>query len=235
MPSQADLAELVRSNRAIRRLATRDIERLWAQLADLSATDQVEALLEAMPSLVARFGEVAATVAADWYEAQREAAEVARTFAVHLADVADTGSIQASTRWSSGPLFQAEPDRVATLARLVQVLDDKALGQGKRTLVVNAQRDPAKPKVARVPVGKTCAWCRMLGSRGAVYASDASALAGSHARCDCVPVTLWAGSDLPGSYDPDGLYDDYAAAAERAKSGSPKMILAEMRRQGGTG
>lgn len=233
MPTQAELAEYVKANQSVRKLALRDIGTLWAKLVDLPAAGQRDALLEAMPLLVARFGEIAGTVAADFYELQRDYAGGVRSFMVEIADVADTEAVRASTRWAVDPLFREEMDRDAVLRRLGEVLDDRALGQGKRTLVANAQRDPAKPKVARVPVGTTCAWCRMLASRGAVYASQATALAASHAHCDCVPTPLWADSQMPVGYDPEDLYEQYRRAAKAAGSGSPKAITAELRKQQG--
>ena len=231
MPTRADLDELVRANRAIRALAVRDVTRLWATLEGLTAVEQRDAMLEAVPALIDRYGEIAATVAADFYETQREAAGAAGRFTAELAALPSRQAIESSTRWAMGPLFAAVQNRAGVLSRLAQVVDDRAIGQGKRTQVLNAQRDRSRPRVARIPVGKTCAFCRMLGSRGAVYASEASALAAGHAHCDCSPVPVWSPSDLPAGYDPDALYAEFARAA--AGQNTTKQILAAMREQGG--
>lgn len=233
VPTTAELDRLVAANRAIRDRATKDVKALWVALAGLTAEQARDALIAAMPALIARYGEIAATIAADFYDEQRDIASAPSRYTADLAPVADPKAIAASTRWAVAPLFQAIPDMDATLGRLVEVVDDKTIGQGKRTQVLNAQRDPAQPRVARVPVGKTCAWCRMLASRGPVYQSEATALAASHSHCDCVPTPIWRGSVMPDGYDPSALYADYRRAADAARSSSPKAILAEMRKQTG--
>ena len=57
-------------------------------------------------------------------------------------------------------------------ARLAKdVINETARLTGRFT----AQNDPTRPKYARVPQGKTCAFCAMLASRGFVYASEDTA------------------------------------------------------------
>lgn len=235
MPSRADLDEFVKANRAVRRLTRRELEALFARLEGLPPARLFDALAVAVPLLVERFGEVAAMVAADFYEAQREAARVARRFTPALAPVSPVEALVASLRWSMVPMFEERPDgRTEVVGRLLQVADDRVIGQGKRTLVEAAQSDPVRPRVARVPVGVTCAFCRMLAGRGAVYGSAASALAASHAGCDCVPTPMWDGSELPDGFDPDTYRAEYEAARDVAGS-NRRRILAEMRREGSTG
>ena len=75
-----------------------------------------------------------------------------------------------------------------------------------------ADSDPKRPRWARVPHGKTCAWCLMLASRGWVYldARSAGAARQWHADCDCQIVPAW-GDKIPRivGYDPDALYAQY--------------------------
>lgn len=235
MPSTADLDRFVAANRAVRRGVLGELEALFGQLVGLSPGELFDALAVAVPVLVERFGDVAATVAADFYEAQREAARVARRFSPPLAQVAPVDALVSSVRWSMVPVFRDVPEgRAEAFGRLSQVVDDRVIGQGKRTLVEAAQADPVTTRVARIPVGATCAWCRMLGSRGPVYSSQASALAASHPSCDCVASPVWARSEMPIDYDHRALYAEYQAARKVAGS-NRKRILAEMRREGSTG
>ena len=87
----------------------------------------------------------------------------------------------------------------------------------------NANRDPNRPRYARVPAGgETCDFCIMLASRGPVYRSARSAGAVDHfhanCRCQVVPMfnTYQTGPSRRASasmsiegYDPDALYEQY--------------------------
>lgn len=84
--------------------------------------------------------------------------------------------------------------------------------------------DPARPRWARVPVGRTtCAFCLLLASRGFEYtsASAAGAEVKFHAGCDCAVVPSWGKTPLAvEGYDPDKLYELYEAA-QRGRTGEP--------------
>lgn len=78
---------------------------------------------------------------------------------------------------------------------------------GESTLY-NAERDPKKPRFARVPTGaETCTFCLMLASRGFVYHSEASAGAFDHwhSHCDCRIIQGYPGDEIEG-YDPEAIY-----------------------------
>lgn len=78
---------------------------------------------------------------------------------------------------------------------------------GESTLY-NVERDPKKPRFARVPTGaETCDFCLMLASRGFVYLSEKSAGANDHwhPHCDCRIIQGYPGDTVEG-YDPDELY-----------------------------
>ena len=52
---------------------------------------------------------------------------------------------------------------------------------------------------ARVPTGaRTCTYCMMLASRGFVYHSESTAAAGDHRRCDCLIVPGHYGDSIDG-------------------------------------
>lgn len=66
---------------------------------------------------------------------------------------------------------------------------DKYVKAGARnTISLNADQDDAKVRYARIPDGRACDFCRMLGSRGFVYHSEIKAGAGFnsyHPFCNC--------------------------------------------------
>src|SRR5690349_21475766 len=58
---------------AIVRLADRDLSRLWRLVADGANAD--EALHDLLPAIVREYGVVGGSLAAEWYDQQREKAE----------------------------------------------------------------------------------------------------------------------------------------------------------------
>jgi len=171
-----DVERLAAANRRVRLLALRELRQIW-DFADPSDAVAIRALVdEAMPSLVAKYGDVAATVAADFYDEMRLQAGVPGTFTARLSSPAPAEAVVKSSRWAIGPVFSETPDGEKALGRLVQVLDRKALQQGRDTIVASASMDPSRVGWARVPSGaETCAFCLTMASRGAVYTSKVRA------------------------------------------------------------
>lgn len=220
------------ANAGLRRQIERAIASLWPSLPLDDAARTRDLLLDTVPELTAVFGDVAATVAADRYDQVLGDSGV-RVPTAALAPPVEAGAVEAGVRWSVGPLFGADADTLAALARLQITVDRLAIGRSDETMRINAERDHIR--FAWVPYGKTCAFCTMLGSRGPVYRSQESGLAGRHSHCDCSiePVASEADLDRLASqngYRPDTLYAAYREAAD-ASSGGTRSVLAEMRRQ----
>src|SRR5688500_10314860 len=91
-------------------LAENDLSLLFRQFD--TADDAVAALREALPRFVEIYGAAAATLAADWYDDLREAAEVKGRFRAIPAELPDRGRTDALAGWAAGPMFSAEPDKV---------------------------------------------------------------------------------------------------------------------------
>ena len=122
------------------------------------------------------------------------------------------------------PLIEPEATEGAVRAFVQDLADEKPIEQfvGKcsdrldyesrksanRCIQHNVNKDPKKPKWARVPTGaETCEFCIMLASRGFVYGNDDLA-SHAHAHCDCRVVPSWdkKKASVEG-YDPDLYYD----------------------------
>lgn len=236
MPSRADVEAYAQSNRDIRALVLAALRSYWQRLDHNNAIATRDALLEVVPVLVAQYGEVAASVAAAFYDEARAAAGVSGAFTATLADPVDLESVRSDVRWSLGPLFNREnPDPPVALGRLQQKVDELTLQPGRDTIAHSAGRDPAKARWARVPVGKTCAFCLLLASRGAAYRSAESAGRGRkyHANDDCTPTPFWGNDPYPDGYNPDALLQQYMEARKAADSGNTKAILSALREQTG--
>ena len=221
------------ANRDIRRLATRDLRAFWLLLPD-DPTRAAAATVEFMPDLVGTYGDVAATAAADYYDALRTEANIRGGFRALLAPGVPVGQVQASTRWAMGPLFGGA--RQDALKRATQVADRLTLQTGRDTIDRSTRQDSARPRYARVPQGATCAFCLMLASRGPVYGTARDAGQGNvwHADCDCTPTPIYDGQPLPDGYDPEALYDRYLDAREQSGSHKTKTVLSELRQLEGT-
>ncbi|MEV4670980.1 hypothetical protein AB0K34_04935 [Actinomadura sp. NPDC049382] len=228
MPTAAEVAAYAAQQDDVVALAHADLVRWWAEL-DTSDGRTAAAALEAfMADLVAAYGSVAASLAADFYDDLREQADAPRRFRAHVADPVPAEQVGAAARWAAGPMFGGDGPNAAlehaagAVQRLVQQ-------PGRETIELNTRRDPARPGWARVPRGKGCAFCRMLAGRGAVYSSARAAgdMRAFHDHCKCSAVPVWRGQGLP--YDADALEREYLRARENAGGGSPKAVLAQMR------
>lgn len=231
MASETQVREFSAANSRLRRSAAAEVRALVAGLRLIEDYEQVrDLLLEVMPTLVGDTGDMAAEVAAEFYESARAAAGAAAR-PLNLPSRPTVEQVRASTRWSLGPLFE-RGDWMASTARLAQVTDRLAIEMGDTLVQTNARRSGAR--WAWVPNGQCCAWCTLKASRGPVYTTQSAAEAGRHADCDCTSVPIWTPDDLPGHYDPADYYDDYMAGRQAADGHDVRSILAGMRKANAT-
>ncbi|MGX9349176.1 VG15 protein [Microbacterium sp. KNMS] len=197
--------------------------------ADLSRPEAVrDALVEVVPLLVREYGELAATVAAEWYESVHPGTFLAQT----ARDTFPEAGVVENVRYHAGALFTDDP--AAALTGLSGAMQRFVFYSGRNTVARNVQLDPERPRFARVPSGAhTCAWCSLLASRGFEYMNQKTAGLNDHYHddCDCQIVAEWDRdrAHIDG-YDPDRLYEMYQAAREAAPAASDKAIAAKMRR-----
>lgn len=158
------------------REARKDLERLWRSL---DTTDQAaEMLRDVLPDLVAAYGAMAATIAADWYDDLREMSEVPRRFTAAPADIAETGT-QALVGWA---LDEATSDE-AFKALVLGGVQRRIVNFGRLTVTTSSIADPSAVGWRRTGLGR-CDFCRMLIGRGAVY-REATADFAAHDNCNC--------------------------------------------------
>lgn len=190
---------------------TQQAEQLRADLATLTAQASLDlahawqgfsgpvqardGLIDILPRLIAVYGEAAGTVAADWYDEQRDQAEVNKRFRAIVAELpADLGTVELA-RWAVGPLFSREQDAAAALALAQGGAQRRILNVARSTVTGSAVADPSAHGWQRVGTGE-CAFCRMLIARGAVYTQRTADFA-SHDHCHCAAVPAWSGRPIP--------------------------------------
>ena len=74
MVSAASIRALRKAQAGVTALVRRDLSKFYAALDLTDAEAARDALLEYVPVIVNNYGEVSATVAADWYDGLRQAA-----------------------------------------------------------------------------------------------------------------------------------------------------------------
>ena len=193
-------------------LAKDDLRAFWEAL-DLAGNPLLvrDALEEFMPLLIETYGDAAGVLGADFYEELRDATEA--RFVVAVGSSPSVTQVQASTRWALGPLFQPVPNPAQALLNIEGSTQRLVLQAARDSIFDSAAKDPVRTGFARVPRGaKTCKFCTMIASRGAVYSSARNAGQSNewHDDCDCVITAVRSAADFPEGYDPDEFLKLYA-------------------------
>ncbi|WP_454892199.1 VG15 protein [Alloscardovia omnicolens] len=227
MDKRQQLNKLVKAQNNNVALARADLDKLWRRLQGLEPEKQRDALLELIPELVSKYGDVAGTAAAEWYE-QARAAEIGESdFLATVGEGFPSEAVQDSIRWKAGVLWD-DPQQMQRF--LNNSIDRWVKYSGRATIMENAGKDPHRVRWALVPQGKTCAFCTMLASRGFAYHKEDSVKSVQHNNCDCWPCPSWDSKKayIKG-YDPDQMEEDYQAAREelkRVKNGKGHYVTA---------
>lgn len=169
---------------AINLLSEKDQAAIWAKLSGLSADEVRDALMELIPALAEKYGSMAGSIAADFYDAAREQAAVRGRFFASPADVPTRARFEAMVRWGVDPLYSGAPDRSLAQSLLVGAVQRVVANVSRDTVTTNTERDPAATGWRRVARGDGCSFCRMLADRGDVYKQSTAGFS-SHERCHC--------------------------------------------------
>lgn len=187
-----DLAEAHRADlRELSRLAESDLAALWRQITNGAVAREL--LMDVLPELVAVYGSAAAALGADFYDELREIDEVPGSFRAIPAELPDRSRTDALARWGISPLFGAEPDFASALTLVGGGLQRIVADADRVTIARSSIADPAAEGWQRTGSG-SCAFCRMLISRGAVYSEAGSDFA-SHDHCNCAAVPAFGGRE----------------------------------------
>lgn len=192
-----------------------------------------DALLEFVPAMTSQYGQVSAALAAGWYEQLRADSGASGRFKASLAKPVPAEAVAASTRYLAGHLWSDSPESI--VGPLLTSVDKYVKQPGRDTIAANARREGVR--WARVPTGaKTCAFCLMLASRDAIYATKRSAgdTKGTgfgddfHGDCDCAVVRIAKASDYPEDYLPDNYLNMYNESVDAAQGDDAQAFLASL-------
>jgi hypothetical protein len=157
-------------------------------------------LKDLLAGVVSTWGAVAGTLAADFYDTQREAARLPGLFQAIVPDPLNQAQVDGVIDWaigsSRGPSLEeySEAHPNTSLAAFQEEQAKEILAEINRKIDASAQRlvkqayrdtvsesmahDPQRRsvRVARIPSGPhTCAFCLVMASRGYVYRSSSNA------------------------------------------------------------
>ena len=181
---------------------------------------QRQALIDYAYAVATRYGEGAAELACEMYDALGLASEVI----LPAAEPAGTATIGEVAKTVNGTMKVSNDIEViaSSVARLVKMA-------GVDTTMENAIRD--RTEWAWIPHGDTCAFCIALSSRGWQRASSEAMNGGHaehiHANCDCTYAVRFKKDTKFGGYEPE----EYREIYDEAEGGSARKKINAMRRE----
>lgn len=217
MISRADFDAYGRAVSAITDGASAECERqvvAWCRAnPDATVAEVREAAREIMDGLAQVYDEASASFAAEWYDAQAQAAGARLPEAVTVTTYSPE-QVERVARYQAAKLVAGDVEGFARACG--EFLENGVRRSLNETIIANAGRDrESGVRFARVPTGReSCTFCLMLASRGAVYHSRETAGLQSHYHrgCDCKIVPGFEsdpGAEIVEGYNPSALYSDY--------------------------
>ena len=155
------------------------------------------AVVDAIFSVLPAYADAAAQAGADFYDAIRVVEVGDPMGAIAMSDF-DPVAFDGAVRVFVQDVIDGKPiDQFNS--KVIDRVDKDIRRAANMSVAGNAQRDPLKPKYARVPSGgETCSFCLMLASRRAVYKKEEAA-SHAHPGCDCRIVPSHGdGSEIEG-------------------------------------
>jgi hypothetical protein len=189
-------------------LLARDLQSIRRLIVPNRLQPSVPVWIAAANALVDQYGRASASLAADYYDAERVASRVTGQFTVPLLDPPPTEQVEESLRWATKDLWPRDPDAPSTTPAQLEPLDVRldaaetkaenaaqklVTGTGRGTIIRAVQKDPQAVGWARAAPPGACAFCAMLATRGMVYRSEETADFRAHDSCNCGVTPVYKG------------------------------------------
>lgn len=145
-------------------------------------------LQEHAPGVVLSFAGGAGALAAFWYDDLRDLVAGGGFAADAALPAAFEARVAGNVAWATGPYAREQASLGTTGSRLFGTAGRAVLDAHRETVMVAATSDPAAKGWGRFGNGKSCDFCRMLISRGAVYREGTRFASHDRCRCVCGPV-----------------------------------------------
>ncbi|GAA2192723.1 hypothetical protein [Streptomyces bangladeshensis] len=207
------------------RLLVRDVRGLRRLILPSRLRESIPDWLTAMTAVIEQYARTSSHLAAEFYDAQREAAGVPGVFTVPVAEPPPQEQTEASLRWATKDLWPREPEE-ATPAQLQplsvrldaaevkaeQVAQKLVADTGRGTVQEAVRQDRQATAWARSAALGACAFCKLLAARGAVYKEDTADFR-AHDGCHCGVVPVFKGQRFelsPHAREWERIYREYA-------------------------
>ena len=159
-------------------MAERDVRLLIGELSGFA--DMGVALNDVMPLLVDTYGDMAASVAAEWYDDLRAEQEPGGRYRARPAPIPKATGVPELVAWAASEANSPETMLQLALGGMQRRISD----QSRATVIGSAWYDPKADGWMRVGAGDNCDFCDTLISRGAVYSAETVRF-GAHDHCNC--------------------------------------------------
>lgn len=172
------------------------LDAFWASTS--GGTSGLNALFNFLPLLTQQYGELASTIAQDWFaELRFDAIDQGLIAAVGRAttyDVVRTDPVIMSVSAASASYWHHRlqtdgPDVV--VAGLKAGVSTAVRQSGRQAIGRNSDRDPAARGWQRMTRPGACRFCRALADRGGVYTRSSVRFAAHSPKCNCVAAPTW--------------------------------------------
>jgi hypothetical protein len=227
------------AQRGLTRLLLRDLLALRRLINQNRLQATVPPWIDAVTEVVTRYSETSATLAADFYDGERDAAGVPGSFTVPLAEPPPDEQVDSSLRWATKDLWprdeadataaQREPFDVrmqAAMEKADAATQKLVADAGRETLRQAVKTDPQAVAYARAAALGACSFCKLMASRGSVYRTAESAgrdandlfsgdasVVKFHNNCHCGIIPVFRGQQFelsPHAAEWDRIYREYA-------------------------
>lgn len=197
------------------------MKRIWRLVVPSRMQATVPDWIVAVRALVGEYGSASASLAADYYDAQRLAAQVAGRFTVPVLDPLPDSQVDSSLRWATKDMWPrdaADPRTTvaqkAPLATRLAAAEVKAeavaqklvVDQGRHVVREAVKADQFAVGYARAAALGACSFCKLMASRGMVFKTAGTAgldansrftgdasVAKFHDNCHCGIVPVFRG------------------------------------------
>lgn len=240
----ADAGRYRAAQLGLTRLLVRDVRGLRRLILPSRLRESVPDWLTAMNAIVEQYARTSATLAADFYDGQREAAGVPGPFTVPVSDPPAPEQTEASLRWATKDVWPRDPGDPRTTdaqrqpieVRLAQA--EKKAEQVTQKLVTDTGRGTVQEAVrqdrqatawARSAARGACAFCKLLASRGSVYKQNTADFR-AHDGCHCGVIPVFKGQRFELSAHArewERIYREFAAPHSGDQLRRFRLALAE--------
>lgn len=230
------------AQRGLTRMLVRDVRGLRRLIIPSRLRQSMPDWFAAVQAVVDQYAQTSAALGAEFYDGQRAAAEVAGSFTVPVADPPPPGKTEASLRWAAKDVWERDPEQATPAqrepleVRLEQaekkaelVVQKLVADTGRGTVLEAVRQDPQARAWARTAALGACAFCKLLASRGSVFARETVGFR-AHDGCHCAAVPVFAGQTFepsPQAREWARLYEEYAAGHSGSQLARFRRALAE--------